>query len=283
MATRRISRNQFKGYLDKLSREGPLSERKLAQAAEQFGLNIDQLLANADRIHIRGDQVKYLGVNQDTLLKWKRIAEPRHEVARVDQSLMGNSHGARVSGAMVTVRNRRHPHPAVIVVSDKGEVTLPPGRALASRVVVVENLENFLNLEGTLTLLPACGLSPDWQKADILYGSGNSVTNRLLSPVFQQYCEIGCLFDPDPGGIRMCDTLYQRGDLPPLHFLAPADLPDRLEASLRNLSVKQRQQISTYIRRSPPCAHVGGLIRATGKHLEQETYLLPCQPSEITQ
>ncbi|GHE19978.1 hypothetical protein GCM10017767_04990 [Halomonas urumqiensis] len=71
--------------------------------------------------------------------------------------------------------------------------------------------------------------------AIILYGCGNSITNHLLAPAFQQYLEIGCLFDPDIGGVRMCDTLYQRGDLPPLHFLAPADLPACLEASLRTI------------------------------------------------
>jgi len=49
MVARRISRTQLLGYLDKLSREEPLPEPKLYQAADQFGLSIDQLLANATR------------------------------------------------------------------------------------------------------------------------------------------------------------------------------------------------------------------------------------------
>lgn len=258
-----------------------MSEPRLRQAAEQFGLDIEPLLASATRTHVRHDQVKYSGVDQTILSQWQGSVDERHDVARIDRSLLGNSHGARVSGAMVTVRNVHQSHPQVILADDKGEVSLPPGRTLAPKLVIVENLENFLNLEGTLALLPACGLNPDWQQSDLMFGSGNSITNHLLTPVFQQYQEIGCLFDPDPGGIRMCDTLYQRGDLPPLNFLAPVDLRERLEASLRNLDMKQRQQLAIHSRRSPPCAHVGGLIRATGKHLEQETYLLPLQSSEI--
>ncbi|EWH01953.1 hypothetical protein [Halomonas sp. BC04] len=148
--------------------------------------------------------------------------------------------------------------------------------------MIVENLENFLNLAGTLALLHQCGLGSVWQEADILYGSGNSITNHLLTPVFQQYREIGCLFDPDPGGIRMCDTLYQRGNLPPLHFLAPADLLERLATSTRSIDKRQREQLATHMRRSPPCAHVGELIFKTGKQLEQETYLIPTPPRTET-
>ena len=279
---RRISRSQLLGYVDKLSREEPLSEPKLKQAADQFGLSIDQLLANAIRSHIRRDLVIYSEVDQDTLVQWQRIAEERHEIPRIDQSSMGNSHGARVSGAMVNVRSARQPHPQVVMVNDQGEISAPWGSNPAARLVIVENLENFLSLDGTLSLLPACGLSPAWQDADIVYGSGNSITNILLTPFFQQYQEIGCLFDPDPGGIRMCDTLHQRGDLPPLYFLAPADLRERLTASTRELNMKQRQQLAIHIRRSPPCAHVAGLIHTTGKHLEQGTYLLPLSTTEST-
>jgi len=275
MAARRITRTQLVSYLNRLSREAPLPEPKLYQAAKQFGLDIDQLLSTATRIHVRYDEVKFVGVNQTLLEEFRQITEVQHEVARVDQALIGNSHGARVSGAMVTIRSAIHPHPEVVIANDNGEITLPPKRALGSRLVIVENLENFLSLEGTLDLLPTCGLHFEWRKADILYGSGNTVTNHLLSPFFQEYREIGCLFDPDPGGIRMCDTLYQRGNLPPLHFLAPADLSQRLEASSLNLNKKQREQLSIHMRRSPPCTYVGSLIRATGKHLEQETYLVP--------
>jgi len=282
MGNRRISRSQMLGYLDKLSRGESLSEPKLHQAADQFGLDIDQLTANTKRQHDRSDRVRYLGVDQDTLLQWQSKVEDRHEVARVEQSRMGNSHGARVSGAMVTVRSKRQPHPHVVMVDDKGEISAPPGTTPSDRLIIVENLENFLNIDGTLSLLPVCGLSPVWQEADILYGSGNSITNILLTPFFQQYREIGCLFDPDPGGIRMCDTLYRRGELPSLYFLAPADLRERLSASTRELNMKQRQQLAIHMRRSPPCAHVGGLIRTTGKHLEQETYLLPMPTTEAT-
>ena len=271
---RRISRAQLLGYLNKLEQEAPVPEPKLHQAAHQFGLMIGDLLKGAKRQHVKRDLVIYTGIDHSAISQWKASIDVEHASPRIDHAAQGNSHNSRVSGAMLTVRNRRQPHPQVVLVDAQGTIdagmTTPP----AKRAVIVENLENFLNLTCTLELLPDCGLGPEWQDADILYGSGNSITNHLLTPAFQHYQEIGCLFDPDIGGIRMCDTLFQRGNLPPLYFLTPADLPARLEASLRTIDKDQREQLAMYIRRSPPCAHVGRLIFQTGKHLEQETYLI---------
>ena len=272
---RRISRAQFLGYLKKLEQEAPVPEPKLRQAAHQFGLLIGILLDGAERQHVKRDLVIYSGINSAVIDQWRAAVCVEHPSPRIDQATLGNSHNARVSGAMLTVRSRRQPHPQVMLIDAHGAINTGTAAPLAERAVIVENLENFLDLTGTLALFPKCGLGPMWQKADILYGSGNSITNHLLTPAFQQYQEIGCLFDPDPGGVRMCDTLYQRGDLPPLHFLAPADLPARLEASLRTIDKGQRGQLAIHIRRSPPCAHVGGLIFKIGRHLEQETYLIP--------
>ncbi|MCE8037022.1 DUF2220 domain-containing protein [Halomonas sp. MCCC 1A11062] len=272
---RRISRTQFLGYLKKLEQEAPVPELKLHQAARQFGLMIDDLLDGAERQHVKRNLVTYTGIAPGVIDQWRAAVDVEHASSRIDQAALGNSHNARVSGVMLTVRSRRQSHPQVLLVDVQGTIDTGTAAPPAERAVIVENLENFLNLTGTLALLPECGLGPEWQEADILYGSGNSITNHLLTPAFQQYHEIGCLFDPDPGGVRMCDTLYQRGDLPPLFFLAPVDLPARLEASLRTIDNGQREQLAIHIRRSPPCAYVGGLIFKTGRHLEQETYLIP--------
>lgn len=276
---RRVSRAQFLGYLNKLTQGQPVPEQRLRQAAQQFGLAITALLDRAERQHVKRDLVIFTGIDPAVITEWQAAVSTEHASPRIDQAALGNSHNARVSGVMLTVRSQRQPHPQVVLIDAKGTIDTGTATPPAERAVIVENLENFLNLTGTLGLLPECGLGPEWQEADILYGSGNSITNHLLTPAFQQYREIGCLFDPDIGGVRMCDTLFQRGNLPPLYFLAPADLPTRLEASLRTIDKDQREQLAMHIRRSPPCAHVGGLIFKTGKHLEQETYLISSPPT----
>lgn len=277
---RRINRMQFLGYLKKLEQELPVPEPKLRQAAHQFGLVIEDLLDGAKRQHMKRDLVLYSGINTAVVEQWRAAVDVEYASPRIDQAACGNSHNARVSAAMITVRNRRQSHPQVVMVDTQGTIDTGAAALPAERAVIVENLENFLNLTGTLALLPECGLGPEWQEADILYGSGNSITNRLLTPFFQKYREIGCLFDPDPGGIRMCDTLYRMGDIPTLLFLAPANLQERLAISTRTVDKAQRKQLVKHIRRSPPCAQVGELIFKTGKQLEQETYLIS-PPSSV--
>lgn len=282
MPERRISRPQLLGYLDRLSQDQPVPEQRLQQAALQYCLDLDDLLYGARREHVKRDRVRYLGVDQEALRRWQDILATEYGSPRINGAAQGDSHRARVSGAMLTIRSRRQPHPQVVMVDHDGVIASGGAAAPASLAVLVENLENFLDLEGTLGLLPECGIGPEWQEADILYGSGNSITNRLLTPFLQQYQEIGCLFDPDPGGVRMCDTLYQRRDLPPLHFLAPFDLPERLAASPRTINMRQREQLANHMRRSPPCVPVAGLIHQTGRQLEQETYLIPILSSVET-
>jgi len=188
MVARRISRTQLLGYLDKLSREEPLPEPKLYQAADQFGLSIDQLLANATRSHIRRDLVRYSGVDQDTLLQWQRMAEERHAVARIDQSIMGNSHGARVSGAMVNVRSSRQPHPQVVMVNDQGEISAPPESSPAARLIIVENLENFLSLDGTLSpsvsLVVQLAISPEFNQSGAAWEHSCHVILKNAKPPY---------------------------------------------------------------------------------------------------
>jgi len=271
-SSQRISKHQFLTYLTRLEQGQPVNEPRLKRGAQQFGFDIDVLLSKAQREHVKKDACRYIGVDLEVLETWRASLETHHASARVQGASLGDSHNARVSGAMLTLRRRQAPHPVVILV--EGDAVHFP-RAPAERAIIVENLENFLALEDTLALLPSCGLSDAWQDADILFGSGNSVTNRLFTPLFQRYAEIGCLFDPDPGGVRMFDTLWRRGDLPPLRFLAPADLPDRLHASRRPINKAQRQILASQSASRSPAAPVAQLIRKTGKQLEQETYFLP--------
>lgn len=272
---RRITRSQFLGYLNKLENGDPVHQRHFLRGANELGFDPDELLNGARREFEKKDSCRYVGCNLEVLKAWRDALEARHESARIDGASLGNSHNARVSGAMLTLRSRQQRHPQVILV-EGNNVHVPT--ATARYAVIVENLENFLALDATLSLFPSCGLSPQWQDADVLFGSGNSVTNRLLTPVFQRYQEVGCLFDPDPGGIRMFDTLYQRGDLPGLRFLAPSDIEARLSGALCRITTAQRQELAALMERTPPIARVAALIRQYGRHLEQETYLIPARP-----
>lgn len=276
-AKHRIGKRRFLGYLHKLAAGEGVDEVAFKRGMAELGLDEQALLAGARREFVRGRTARFHGYCQATLNDWVEWLEETHASKRIAGARLGNSHQARVSGAVLLMRRHDQRHPQVILVEgDTPHFPVPP----APRALLVENLENFLALEATLTLLSECGLGAEWQQADVLYGSGNSVTNRTLTPALQRYQAIGCLFDPDPGGIRMCDTLFRRGNLPPLQFVAPNDLEDRLQraAAPRLISPAQRQELSRYISRTPPVAKVAELIRRRGRSLEQETYLADLPP-----
>lgn len=276
-AKQRIGKRRFLGYLQKLAAGKGVDEAAFKRGMIELGLSEQALLGDAHREFVRGRQARFHGYHQATLDDWIERLEETAPSDRIEGARLGNSHQARVSGAVLLMRRHDHPHPQVILVeNDTPHFPLPP----APRALLVENLENFLALESTLALLPECGLAADWQQADVLYGSGNSVTNHMLTPALQRYQAIGCLFDPDPGGIRMADTLYHRGNLPPLQFVAPRNLEERLQyaAAPRLVSPAQRRELSRYITRTPPVAEVAELIRRSGRSLEQETYLAGIPP-----
>ncbi|GAB2715118.1 hypothetical protein [Halomonas garicola] len=282
-AKHRIGKRRFLGYLHKLAVGEGVDEAAFKRGMAELGLDEQALLGGARREFVRGRQARFHDYHQTTLDDWVAWLEEAHASERIEGARLGNSHRARVSGAVLLMRRHDQRHPQVILVEDDTpHFPVPP----APRALLVENLENFLALDATLALLPECGLGTEWQQADVLYGSGNSVTNHMLTPALQRYQAIGCLFDPDPGGIRMCDTLFRRGSLPPLQFVAPSNLEERLQraAAPRLVSPAQRRELSRYISRTPPVAKVAELIRRSGRSLEQETYLagLPPHSGELS-
>ncbi|NIC38682.1 hypothetical protein HBJ58_18590 [Halomonas desiderata] len=270
VAQRRISVRRLLGYLDKVERGEPLRLDLLQCGLAQFGLPTDELLKQCPPQFVKRKEYRFVGADSALLARWREALAPGERRGRAHAAFLGNSHSSRVSSAMVVVRRLSHRHPLVALCDGK---LIEFQTSFGEQALIVENLENFLALDETLSLLPLCGLDNSWRKADILFGSGNGITNELLQPLLRQYLEIGCLFDPDFGGLRMFDTLYQRDDMPPLRWLAPADLEQRLLASKRNLPPEQRQQLNIFATRTPPLRPVAQLLYDTGKRLEQETYL----------
>ncbi|EWH01954.1 hypothetical protein [Halomonas sp. BC04] len=129
---RRISRTQFLGYLKKLKQETPVDEPKLRHAAHQFGLVIDDLLDGAERQYVKRDFVIYTGIAPEIIDQWEATIDVEHASPRIDQAALGNSHNARVSGAMLTVRSRRQLHPQVVLIDSQGTIDLAPPPHLLS-------------------------------------------------------------------------------------------------------------------------------------------------------
>ncbi len=195
---------------------------------------------------------------------------PSGHAGRVGAALDGDSHRASVSGAYLLMRSLSHPHP-VVALYEADYWHVP--RAIASVGVIAENLENFLELERTLTLVAGL-LHRAPTDIELIYGSGNQVTNRLNTAFLETFSELHCLFDVDPGGLRMYATLRKQLPAVPLRFLAPDDVEQRLRSSRYSLSEQGSQDIIQYAGLSPETDQLIRYVRRQNAVLEQETYLL---------
>lgn len=188
---------------------------------------------------------------------------------RVGAALDGDSHRVGVSGACLLLRSRPYPHP-VVALYENGDWHCP--RAAGSIGVIVENMENFLALEPTLALVSGLLLRAP-QDVELIYGAGNQVTKRLNSDFLATFDELHCLFDVDPGGLRMYAALRKLLPASIVRFLAPDDIEERLRCSRYDLTEKSSQDIWRHKGLSPETDRLIWQMRLQGKMLEQETYL----------
>lgn len=189
---------------------------------------------------------------------------------RVGAAIDGNSHRVGVSESILIFRSVQHKHPAV-AVTESGEWMLP--RGLGRVGVVVENLENFLRVDETLPFIAEI-LESTPSDIELIFGSGNQVTNKLNANVLGQFDELYCLFDVDMGGLRMFASLTALLHEKPPVFLVPHDVEERLAQSKYPLTDQQRQEVIKYQGLSPETDQLIRLMRDSSKVLEQETYLV---------
>lgn len=265
----KTSRTRLSGYLAKVAAGKPVNYRAFAKQLDSAGISERQLRALFNAELIAPDRYRVEILDRSAFSELQDRFGELQLGDRISAAAAGNSHRARVSGACLLLRRQSVSHPQVVLF-ERGRWCCPVEPA--ARAVLVENLENFLALEQTLALLPACGWEVS-EPVDLLYAAGNQITQALLQPFLARYQELHCLFDPDPGGIRMFRTLHQHLPQRSMRFLYPRDIAVRLSASNRLLDPRARADLLQYRGLSPEVDRLIDLMRQTNRTLEQETYL----------
>lgn len=190
--------------------------------------------------------------------------------SRTSAALSGDSHRAKVSGSFLLIRNLQTPQP--LIVWFEGDVFYCPV-APSECALLVENLENYIATDQMVSFLNACGIAVASDQIDVIYASGNQITNQLHRPFLKGYKQILCLFDVDLGALKMYQALCQMLPDTELRFVYPKDITRRLKDSERRMSASERAELLRYTGRSSELDFLIQNMRATGNKLEQETYL----------
>lgn len=265
----REPKTRLSDYLEKVAAGKAVNYSAFARQLERAGISERQRRALFRVELIAPDRYRVEILDRSAFSELQDRFGAHRLADRISAAAAGNSHRVSVSGACLLLRRQAVPHPQVVLFSE-GRWSCPVEPAM--RALLVENLENFLALEQTLALLPACGWEVS-EPVDLLYAAGNQITQTLLQPFLARYQELHCLFDPDPGGIRMFRTLHQHLPQRSMRFLYPRDIAARLAASNRLLDPQARSELLRYRELSPEVDRLIDLMRQTNRTLEQETYL----------
>ncbi|KZX57959.1 hypothetical protein A3709_20320 [Halioglobus sp. HI00S01] len=196
------------------------------------------------------------------------------KTSRAAAALHGRSHAVPVSGNLVIVQSMLSSAPVVYECDSSGQWTypVPPGKEL----VLVENLQNFLERAGLLTFLgDRCGLTLPSEGVDMAYAVGNAITKTCNKRWLSQYERIHCVFDIDPGGFRIYESLRRMlaAGGTPLTFVVPNDLDALLEKTHRFLSESDREALAKHLSGESPLRSLAVTLLKAGKTLEQESYI----------
>jgi len=95
---------------------------------------------------------------------------------RVSAALAGDSHKHPVSQSMIILWTNQQSHPVVILNNVTG-ITTPI--TLSQRLLIIENQENFVQKNESLSFLKHQFPGFNYEGLDIAWGSGNAISNRL--------------------------------------------------------------------------------------------------------
>ena len=203
-----------------------------------------------------------------------RFPQPVAVIDRISAAVAGDSHQFAVDGSMLIVQSCTWSHPQVAVSWDGTTWTPLPEADL--HLVIVENMQNFLRLRETLSLIKTlCGIEAREDSILFAYGAGNAAAKPCNAQHYRHFASVNCLFDLDRGGIRTYGTLKRllspEGMKPT--FLIPDDAKKRLNHSRWWLDDDELRYIHTAKNDHPELKPLLDYMHHTRKKLEQETYL----------
>lgn len=122
---------------------------------------------------------------------------------RVSATLQGDSHRVKTSTSYLFVYHEQSKgiHPDTVVSNNE---TTSFNFKPKKQVVIIENSELFFAHNTLFSKMnKAFGLSLSFKNTDLIFGSGNQISNQYNKTFLNQYDSILCFFDYDFGGLKI--------------------------------------------------------------------------------
>lgn len=261
---------QICNYLKKIENNESVNFDVFVKLLEGEGLSSEEILKTFSVNKISKNRYK-VSINNTENFYTLLIRFPERFISdRISAAETGNSHRHPVSKSMLILWPYQSGHP-VVVLNSADHVNTPV--TLSQNLLIMENQENFVQKDKTLSFLMKEIPGFNEKQLDVVFASGNAITNRLNKVFFNHYSRIDCLLDLDIGGLEIFESLSNLTQHPELNFLLPACAENLLSDFGINLENHHLPRLRKLATSCPKLQIPIQLIAKNQKMLEQELYL----------
>ncbi len=260
---------QLSSILKKIDEGIAVNLQTFLKTIERVGLNTSEIKNSLMLERSKGD-LYYVS------FKDFAIREQLHKVAlnkdqtHISASLQNNSHSYNVDCSFILAR-RLFDHPYVITFNEDGQY-YSPENDICSRLLVIENLSCFMNIEKSIKFLQSnCGYSPDINSC-IVFGAGNQINNKLHDSFLKSFDQVFLFLDVDVGGLKIAKTIASICKSS-VRFIIPSNIEDRLREVEVGLNENQREYVFATGNNTPFLADICSVMLKTNKSIEQQSFI----------
>lgn len=244
----------MKIYIEKINSEIAFNYMPFQDACNKNGISTN-LFRNIFSVTRDGKLKKgTYNVNiKDYELFEKYFSRYQHESSdlKVTAALHGNSKTQKTNGALLNFKHSLSDSHGISICFLNNQTTFLPS---SHNLLIVENLNNFINPEGTITGLPS-----EFNSLNTVWGSGIEIASEQYVSFLSRYENIYCFFDYDLGGFKTFSSLNSKLPKTNIAFYTSPKLAEYLKMFGNPISEKQYLELLKY-RNSPGLEKVVNLI-----------------------
>lgn len=261
---------QLNNYLQKIDKNLPINYPKFLSLIRELKLPTEIGKDSFSTRKIKGDlyQVQILSSELKDLLQKMAGLNKDSRISLATQNL---SHFQKTSGSLMLVRKAKE-HPFVIVFDGVVSFHKPAHYSPGTTCLIIENLENFLQIDKTLESLKNF-LPSDMSSLEIVFADGMAVANSYHGNYFSKFNKILLFLDLDLGGLNIAIAIHRLIPEAVIEFIIAPNTPKVLEDVALLQSPETLKKIEALGQEHPFISDAAKLICKNRKTIEQEAFL----------
>jgi len=260
---------QLSSILEKIDEGKAVNLQTFLKTIERVGLNAIDIKNSLLLERFKGD-LYYVS------FKIPVICEQLHEVAlnkaetHISAARQNNSHSYSVDCSFLLARKQNN-HPYVITFDLDGQYYSPENNTY-SKLLVIENLSCFMNIEKSINFLQSnCDYLHDSDTC-IVFGAGNQINNELHTSFLKSFSQVDLFLDVDAGGLKIAKTLDSICKST-IRFITPLNIENRLKKVEVGLKESQREYIFSTGNNTAFLTEICSIMLKTNKSIEQQSFI----------